>query len=49
VRGTLPVGSGGRIVVAGTPAAVAVDKDSVTGPYLARHLSSLRYSALMGD
>jgi excinuclease ABC subunit A len=36
-----PVGgpSGGRVVAAGTPAEVAADADSVTGPYLARHLS----------
>jgi excinuclease ABC subunit A len=30
---------GGRIVAAGTPAEVAADKASVTGPYLARHLA----------
>jgi excinuclease ABC subunit A len=31
--------SGGRIVAAGTPAEVAADPASVTGPYLARHLA----------
>ncbi len=30
---------GGRVVAAGTPAQVANDKNSVTGPYLARHLA----------
>jgi len=30
--------AGGRIVASGTPAAVAADRSSVTGPYLARHL-----------
>jgi excinuclease ABC subunit A len=30
---------GGRIVARGTPAAVAADPDSVTGPYLRTHLS----------
>ena len=30
--------SGGRIVAAGTPQEVAADPNSVTGPYLARHL-----------
>ena len=30
---------GGKVVAAGLPAQVAVDKASVTGPYLARHLS----------
>jgi excinuclease ABC subunit A len=36
-----PVGgpAGGRIVAAGTPEEVAADKHSITGPYLARHLS----------
>jgi excinuclease ABC subunit A len=36
-----PVGgpAGGRVVAAGTPEEVAADPDSVTGPYLARHLS----------
>jgi excinuclease ABC subunit A len=31
--------AGGRIVAEGTPDAVAADKNSVTGPYLARHLA----------
>jgi excinuclease ABC subunit A len=30
---------GGRVVASGTPAAVAADPASVTGPYLARHLN----------
>jgi excinuclease ABC subunit A len=30
---------GGRVVAAGTPEEVAADPRSVTGPYLARHLS----------
>ena len=30
---------GGHVVAEGTPAEVAADKNSVTGPYLARHLS----------
>jgi excinuclease ABC subunit A len=36
-----PVGgpAGGRVVAEGTPAQVAADIGSVTGPYLARHLS----------
>jgi excinuclease ABC subunit A len=36
-----PVGGpdGGRVVASGTPAEVAANPDSVTGPYLARHLS----------
>jgi excinuclease ABC subunit A len=36
-----PVGgpAGGRVVAEGTPRDVAADSDSVTGPYLARHLS----------
>jgi excinuclease ABC subunit A len=36
-----PVGGpdGGRVVAAGTPDEVAADSGSVTGPYLARHLS----------
>ncbi len=36
-----PVGgpAGGRVVAEGTPAEVAASPDSVTGPYLARHLS----------
>jgi len=36
-----PVGGpdGGRVVAEGTPAQVAADAASVTGPYLARHLS----------
>ena len=36
-----PVGgpAGGRVVASGTPAEVAANADSVTGPYLARHLS----------
>ena len=39
-----PVGgpAGGRIVAAGTPAELAADDNSVTGPYLARHLSLAR-------
>jgi excinuclease ABC subunit A len=36
-----PVGgpAGGRVVASGTPQEVAANADSVTGPYLARHLS----------
>ena len=35
-----PVGAaGGRVVASGTPPEVAANGDSVTGPYLARHLS----------
>lgn len=36
-----PVGgpAGGRVVAEGTPQEVAANSDSVTGPYLARHLS----------
>jgi excinuclease ABC subunit A len=36
-----PVGgpAGGRIVAEGTPAEVAANPDSITGPYLARHLN----------
>jgi excinuclease ABC subunit A len=30
--------AGGRVVASGTPEEVAADRDSVTGPYLARHL-----------
>jgi excinuclease ABC subunit A len=30
--------AGGRVVAVGTPAEVAADQDSVTGPYLAHHL-----------
>jgi excinuclease ABC subunit A len=36
-----PVGgpAGGRVVASGTPQEVAANADSVTGPYLARHLN----------
>jgi excinuclease ABC subunit A len=36
-----PVGgpAGGRVVASGTPAEVAANSESVTGPYLARHLN----------
>ena len=30
--------AGGRVVASGSPQEVAADPDSVTGPYLARHL-----------
>jgi excinuclease ABC subunit A len=42
-----PVGgpAGGRVVASGTPAEVAANGDSVTGPYLARHLSPASVNA----